>query len=239
MQARITQEVAIVAVAMIAGGASAAAAPPRSDRVMVPAGPFTRGSTRALDERPVETKRLRAFRIDRTEITREMYARCVAARRCKAPPIDLQAEPTLPVTMVSWHDARAYCAFTHGRLPTEDEWEKAARGTDAREFPWGGEADCRRGNWGNFDGEGPCAGTNPGRPVPVGQYPGGASPYGVLDLGGNVWEWVDSAYEDEPGRRLVRGGSCCSYFVEPRAANRNAWAPDHRDGDLGFRCVSR
>ena len=62
---------------------------------------------------------------------------------------------------------------------------------------------------------------------------------GALDLAGNVWEWVTGRYDDEPDRRVVRGGSCCSYFVEPRAANRNAWAPDHRDGDLGFRCVGR
>ena len=224
---------------LVAGPAPSQAAVARVDRVLIPAGPFTRGSTRALDERPIETKRLRAFRIDRTEITRAMFARCVAARRCKAPPLDLSVEPTLPVTQVSWHDARAYCTFASGRLPTEDEWEKAARGTDGREYPWGAAPECGRANWGNFEGEGPCAGANPGRPVPVGQYPAGASPYGVLDLGGNVWEWVETAYEDEPGRRLVRGGSCCSYFVEPRAANRNAWAPDHRDGDLGFRCVSK
>ena len=159
------------------------------------------GRPDALDERPIETKRLPGFRIDRTEITRAMYARCVAARRCKAPPIDLTEEPDLPVTHVSWHDARAYCAFARGRLPTEDEWEKAARGTDAREFPWGAAPDCSRANWGNFDGEGPCAGSNPGRPVPVGRYPSGASPYGILDLGGNVWEWVASPYDDEPGRR--------------------------------------
>jgi formylglycine-generating enzyme required for sulfatase activity len=228
-----------VVLALAPPARTAAAGPPRADRVLIPAGPFTRGSTRALDERPIEVKRLRAFRIDRTEITRGMYARCVTARRCKPPPIALTEEPDLPVTQVSWHDARAYCAFAGGRLPTEHEWEKAARGTDGREFPWGPTADCERANWGNFDGEGPCAGTNPGRPVPVGRYPGGASPYGILDLGGNVWEWVESPYDDEPGRRLVRGGSCCSYFVEPRAANRNAWAPEHRDADLGFRCVSK
>jgi formylglycine-generating enzyme required for sulfatase activity len=209
------------------------------DRVKIPAGPFKRGSTRALDERPVEIKRLKRFEIDRTEVTRSMYARCVAARRCKKLPIDLSVDADLPVTHVSWHDAKAFCAFAGGRLPTEDEWEKAARGEDGREFPWGAEADCTRANWGNFDGEGPCAGKNPGRPVSVGRYPSGASPFGVLDLGGNVWEWVDSAYVDEPERRVVRGGSCCSYFVEPRAANRNAWAPEHRDGDLGFRCVAR
>jgi sulfatase modifying factor 1 len=268
-----TLKATVLATSLAAGAAVVAAAPPgaqtrpeRPDRVVVPAGPFVRGSTRALDERPVETRRLRRFAIDRTEVTRGMYARCVAARRCKPvagdrdgdprrvpkPPHDaarppepggsardLAAEPQLPVTGVSWHDARAYCAFAGGRLPTEDEWEKAARGDDGREFPWGEGADCARANWGNFEGEGPCAGKNPGRPTPVGQYAAGASPFGVMDLGGNVWEWVDAAYEDEPGRKVVRGGSCCSYFVEPRAANRNAWAAEHRDGDLGFRCASR
>jgi len=75
--------------------------------------------------------------------------------------------------------------------------------------------------------------------VRVGSYPTGASVYGVLDLGGNVWEWVADKYDDDPGRRVVRGGSCCSYFVGPRAANRNAWAPEHRDADLGFRCAGK
>lgn len=212
----------------------------RPDRVAVPAGPFIAGSTRgADDERPSQTRRLPTFKIDRTEVTRAMYARCVAAKRCAKPRIDLTAEPELPMTQVSWHEARTFCAYAGGRLPTEAEWEKAARGTDGREFPWGNDADCARANWGNFDGEGPCAAKNPGRPVVVGQYPEGASPYGVLDLAGNVWEWVEDKYEDEPGRRVVRGGSCCSYFVEPRAANRNAWDADHRDDDLGFRCAGR
>jgi formylglycine-generating enzyme required for sulfatase activity len=212
----------------------------KSDRVLVPAGPFARGSIRgADDERPVRVRRLPAFRIDRTEVTRAQYARCVAARRCPALAIDLDAEPNLPVTHVNWSEARAYCAFAHGRLPTEDQWEKAARGTDGREFPWGADLDCARANWGNFENEGPCAGKNPGRPVVAGSYPQGASPFGVLDMAGNVWEWVADRYDRDPSRRVVRGGSCCSYFVEPRAANRNAWDPHHRDGDLGFRCVSR
>ncbi len=213
-----------------------------SDRALVPAGPFVAGSTRgADDERPVRTVPLRAFRIDRTEVTRGRYGRCVATRKCAKLPMDLLMEPDLPVTNVTWHEARAYCAFAGGRLPTEWEWEKAARGTDGREYPWGDVADCSRANWGNFEGEGPCAGENPGRPVAVGRHPTGASPYGVLDLGGNVWEWVQDAYDadDDTGdrRRVVRGGSCCSYFVEPRAANRNGWDPRHRDGDLGFRCA--
>lgn len=211
-----------------------------SARVLIPGGPFSRGSTRgADDERPVRIATLPAFRIDRTEVSRAMYARCVAARKCKALTTDLSAEPELPVTDVSWHDARTYCAFAGGRLPSEDEWEKAARGSDGREFPWGNDLDCSRANWGNFENEGPCAGKAPGKPAPVGSYPQGASPFGVQDMAGNVWEWVADKYDRDPSRRVVRGGSCCSYFVEPRAANRNAWDPNHRDGDLGFRCVSR
>jgi serine/threonine-protein kinase len=219
---------------------------PAPDRVVIPGGPFTQGSTRGdEDERPVRKVLIKTFTIDRTEVTRGDYALCLAAGRCKPLPSPSPAtvavtdpkDPKLPVTGVDWNDAQAYCHFAGGRLPTEAEWEKAARGTDGREYPWGNDADCARGNWGNFEGEGPCAGQNPGRPVPVGQYPSGASPYGVLDLGGNVWEWVADKYDGEPGRRVVRGGSCCSYFVGPRAPNRNAWAPEHRDADLGFRCA--
>jgi eukaryotic-like serine/threonine-protein kinase len=211
-----------------------------SARVLVPAGPFTRGSTHgADDERPVKITTLPAFRMDRTEVTRAMYGHCVAARRCKALAFVLESGANLPVTNVNWSEARAFCAFAGGRLPSEDEWEKAARGSDGREFPWGQELDCARANWGNFENEGPCAGKNPGQPVDVGSYPQGASPFGILDMAGNVWEWVADRYDRDPTRRVVRGGSCCSYFVEPRAANRNAWDPSHRDSDLGFRCVSK
>lgn len=215
----------------------------RIDRVRIPGGPFRQGSTRGEeDERPERVTRVATFSIDRTEVTRADYGRCVAARRCPRPPAFQAAaegtpEAMLPVTGVNWAEAGAYCAFARGRLPTEAEWEKAARGTDGREHPWGPEPDCSRGNWGNFDGEGPCAGQNPGRPMPVGSFPSGASPFGVLDLGGNVWEWVSDRYDQDRTRRVVRGGSCCSYFVGARSTNRNAWSPDHRDGDLGFRCA--
>ena len=215
---------------------------PAHDRLAIPAGTFTKGSTRGdEDERPVRKVTVKAFAIDRTEVTRGAYASCVAAGRCKAT-AEKRApdgpEVELPVTDVDWNDAQAYCKFAGGRLPTEVEWEKAARGTDGREYPWGNDVDCARANWGSFEGEGPCAGKNPGHPVAVGQYPTGASPYGLLDMGGNVWEWVADKYDEDPGRRVVRGGSCCTFFVGPRAANRNAWAPDHRDGDLGFRCAA-
>jgi eukaryotic-like serine/threonine-protein kinase len=232
----------ICAAAWLAAAHGAHVDQPAHDRVVIPGGPFTQGSTRgAEDERPVRKFVVKTFAIDRTEVTRGDYALCVTAGRCQplpgSPGPAGAADPKLPVTGVDWNDGQAYCRFAGGRLPTEAEWEKAARGTDGREYPWGNDADCGRGNWGNFEGEGPCAGKNPGHPVAVGQYPSGASPYGVLDLGGNVWEWVADKYDDEPGRRSVRGGSCCSYFVGPRAANRNAWAPEHRDADLGFRCV--
>jgi len=229
--------IAAAALSLAAGRA------PQADRVVIPGGPFTQGSTRGdEDERPARKVTLKAFAIDRTEVTRADYAACVAAKRCKAAqepaaPTGDPKLPKLPVTGVDWNDAQAYCRFAGARLPTEAEWEKAARGEDGREYPWGNDADCARGNWGSFEGEGPCADKNPGRPVPVGQYPSGASPYGVLDLGGNVWEWVADKYDEDPKRRVVRGGSCCSYFVGPRAPNRNAWAPQHRDTDLGFRCA--
>ncbi|HVZ88404.1 MAG TPA: SUMF1/EgtB/PvdO family nonheme iron enzyme [Polyangia bacterium] len=212
---------------------------PAHDRVLIPAGPFTQGSTHGEeDERPARKVNLKAFAIDRTEVTRGDYAKCVAAGRCAAvADATAASEPRVPVTGVDWNDAQAYCKFAGGRLPTEAEWEKAARGTDGREYPWGNQVDCSRANWGNFEGEGPCAGKNPGHPVAVGLYLTGASPYGVLDMGGNVWEWVADKYDGDEARRVVRGGSCCSFFVGPRAPNRNAWAPEHRDGDLGFRCA--
>src|SRR3954468_14244804 len=112
------------------------------DRVLVPGGPFLRGSTRgADDERPARKESLRAFKIDRTEVTRGMYARCVAARRCPKTSVDLQTDPQLPMISVNWHEARAFCTYAGGRLPTEAEWEKAARGSDGREYPWGNEPD--------------------------------------------------------------------------------------------------
>lgn len=220
---------------------------------MVPGGAFFMGSEVETDERPVRRVHLPTFYIDRTEVTREGYARCVAAAACRPLP-GLDSSGTrarLPVTQVSWDDATVYCHFVHARLPTEAEWEKAARGLDGRVYPWGNELDCRRGNFGNFEGEGRCP-ANPGRPVPVGSFADGASPYGVLDLAGNVWEWVADAYGDLAGSRgaasdqkpklqrklrVVRGGACCSMFALPRAANRVAFPQDYRDVDLGFRCA--
>jgi formylglycine-generating enzyme required for sulfatase activity len=225
------------------------------EMVRVPAGRFVMGSDEdEADERPAHAVSLSAFAIDRDEVVVAAYARCVEAGRCRAPrrptgsPAPAAEEP---VTWVSWRDADAYCRFAGKRLPTEAEWERTARGDDRRRYPWGDSPDCARANFGNYRGEGRCP-ANAGRPVAVGRYPGGASPFGARDLAGNVWEWVADRYDaryyarspsrNPPGpgagaKRVVRGGACCSMFGLPRASNRLAFPPDYVDEDIGFRCA--
>ena len=224
------------------------------DMVAVAAGSFTMGDTAGeLDERPAHTVLLDGFAIDRDEVRLGDYRVCVAAKRCAAPRGQGGGDDE-PVRWVSWRDAGAYCAFRGKRLPTEAEWERAARGPDGRVYPWGRDPDCRRGNFGNYQGEGRCP-ENPGAPVAVGRYPGGSSAEGARDLAGNVWEWVADWYDPRyysgsprrgpkgpsrppaPPRRVLRGGACCSMFGLPRAANRLAFPPDYTDDDIGFRCA--
>jgi formylglycine-generating enzyme required for sulfatase activity len=222
--------------------------------VLVPGGEFLMGDDQGEeDERPARRVHVDTFLLDRTEVTQGAYSRCVAARVCaEATRYSDSTSSRHPVVGVTWHDASAYCRFVGRRLPTEAEWEKAARGMDGRRFPWGNDEDCRAANYGNFQGEGACEGRNPGRPVEVGTRPRGRSPYGADDLGGNVWEWVQDWYEFDYYRRapqrnprgprsgegrVLRGGACCSMFVLPRAANRLRFDPGYRDADIGFRCA--
>ncbi len=167
-------------------------APPTLDRVVIPAGEFVMGSNTSgeRDERPEHRLALPAFAMDRTEVTRANYYRCVRAGVCEDAwlPRDTFRDPAQPIVAVSWFAARAYCHWAGGRLPTEQEWEKAARGPEGRTYPWGNDAPT------------PARAVyhlrmNLGHPAPVGTHPGGDSPYGLHDMAGNVWEWTESVYD--------------------------------------------
>jgi len=155
------------------------------------------------DERPRHQRTLPAFRIDRTEVTNAAYRACMRAGRCVDPrPLGERfADPRQPVVGVSWFQARAYCTFARGRLPTEAEWEKAARGPDGRTYPWGETYPTLR--YAVFG-----RGETRGHPDPVGIHRAGDSPYGVHDLAGNVWEWVDSPYDPYAYRNPTRPSTC-------------------------------
>jgi formylglycine-generating enzyme required for sulfatase activity len=224
--------------------------------VLVDSGSFLMGATNAdreanIDERPQHTVSLEAFWIDRTEVTNGQYQACVAAGVCR--PSRFASDQRLnganqPVVGVDWQSAGAYCSWVGARLPTEAEWEKAARGTAGAMYPWGNNApSCGKANyWVEPSG---CKGA----PAAVGAYLAGASPYGVLDMAGNVWEWVSDWYDEGyysrspssdpqgPGsgsRKVVRGGSWDDSVGGIRAANRHRENPGASARDLGFRCAA-
>jgi serine/threonine-protein kinase len=233
----------------------------------VPAGEFLMGAGLADPdasdrEKPVHTVFLDAYWIDQTEVTNRMYRMCVNVGSCMAPQRVLEFDdPDLidyPVVWVDWQAAAAYCAWAGRRLPTEAEWEKAARGADERAFPWGSFAIA--GHLLNFadrnldeDWADPAVDDGHEYSAPIGSYPAGASPYGALDMAGNVWEWVsdwfDPAYyldspRDNPvgppsspaGQHSVRGGSFLSNARNVRVAYRYGYSPTTAAADLGFRC---
>jgi formylglycine-generating enzyme required for sulfatase activity len=212
--------------------------------VVVPAGQFRRGNARGdADEGPERSLTLKTYLIDRTEVAAEVYGRCVDAGRCGPTAGGGGVSGQLPVTGVSWQDAAAYCTFAGKRLPTEAEWEKAARGADGRTYPWGERLTCLRANYDACNKEGPIA---------VGSLPEGASLYGALDMVGNVWEWTADWYvgdyyasapdRDPPGpqdgtQKVIRGGA---FNAPPRslsASYRSRSQPNARLKNLGFRCA--
>ena len=225
-----------------------------ADMVRIPGGPFQRGvdDRRGPDEGPARTIHLSPFLIDRCEVTRERFAEFAAATgrvtaaAADSPAAGVSAEPGHPAVYVTWEEARAYCAWRGARLPTEAEWEKAARGTDGRQWPWGHRPDPSLANgWGPGDF---WPGTSP-----AGAFPDGASPYGVLDMAGNVWEWCADWYDpdyylvaprrDPPGPdrgrlRVARGGSWTNPITVLRTSNRHAVHPADAGPGLGFRCAA-
>jgi formylglycine-generating enzyme required for sulfatase activity len=179
--------------------------PPAVDRVHVPAGSLVMGADAGgeEDEHPRHTVQIGAFDIDRLEVSRELYMRCVRAGVCEAPrPMPERFDdPREPIVGVSWFDARRYCAWTGGRLPTEEQWERAARGSDERTYAWGNEPPTpERAVFGRDQAT--------GAPDPVGSHPSGAGPFGALDLTGNVWEWTDSPYDPYAYRHASTLATC-------------------------------
>jgi formylglycine-generating enzyme required for sulfatase activity len=239
--------------------------------VEVPAGPFLMGSDKGQDpeayddELPQHTVDLPAYYIARYPVTTAQFRIFVdESGHRPADEGSLRGADNHPVVWVTWHDARAYCDWLAGRLrawegtpeplagllrhegwqvrlPTEAEWEKAARGTDGRVFPWGDEPDS---GWANY------ADTGVGATSAVGCFPGGDSPYGVQDMSGNVDEWCHSLYAPYPydlrdgrealeakGPRVLRGGAFYDDLGLVRCAYRFWFDPDSRFVGIGFRVV--
>jgi len=232
--------------------------------VFVPAGVFIMGSdVGADDERPRREVYLEAFYIDKYEVTNAEYVDFLNAvenhlERCggyvcidtkdedpdshilyKAGRYTVEAGyENHPVIKVSWYGAKAYCEYYGKRLPSEAEWEKAARGTDGRVYPWGDEFDASRANTDYRVGD----------TTPVGSYPAGISPYGAYDMAGNVWEWVADWYRAYPGSdyqfdffgqkyKVVRGGSWNHPGHDARCSYRDIAHPARRILVVGFRCA--
>jgi formylglycine-generating enzyme required for sulfatase activity len=210
----------------------------------IPAGTFQMGSLNGrLNEQPVHAVTLAAFELDEFEVTVSQYAACVTAGGCTAADTGwscnagVSGRDNHPINCVDWNQATTYCAWAGKRLPTEEEWEYAARGTDGREYPWGNAAPGNQLCWKG-------GGTNRSSTCAVGSYPSGKSPFGVQDMSGNVWEWVSGLYtwkySSQPtGTDLVnRGGSWCDDAARyVRSAYRNSLASSSRYASLGFRCA--
>lgn len=232
------------------------------EQVYVPAGQFIMGSKdvddrEAMDdEKPQRTVYLDAFWIDRMETTNRQYAACRMSDACPSLTMFSSASrpsyyyevnlafEDYPVVYIDWNAASAYCEWAGARLPTEAEWEKAARGTDGRLYPWGnGPADCSRANVDL------CVGDTRA----VGSYLSGASVYGVLDMAGNVWEWVQDNYQinyysvapannpdgPESGtNKVLRGGAWSHTKDKSRSAYRLNDLPQNDYYNYGVRCAS-
>jgi formylglycine-generating enzyme required for sulfatase activity len=239
--------------------------------VFVPAGEFLMGSSNAdmeaiYREKPQHTVYLDAFWIDKYEVTNAQYKKCVDVRKCTKPSnersftrITYYGDPNYdnyPVINVWWNDARTFCEWIGKRLPTEAEWEKAARGTDGRIYPWGSIWDGTKLNYCDrncqFDWKDKNSNDGYVDTAPVGSYSNNISPYGAMDMAGNVEEWTadwfdDYFYSNYPSRnpsgptlgqyRVLRGGSWQDDATKVRVAFRIGAIQDYWGVDVGFRCA--
>jgi formylglycine-generating enzyme required for sulfatase activity len=198
------------------------------------------------NETPVHRERVAGFWLSRTEVTVAEYERCVGAGRCRAAPFEggaaRFAQPSFPITLVTFDDARRFCAFRGGRLPTEAEFERAARGPGRRTYPWGHSYHAKLSNHGQIGVDTSDASDGFSELAPVGSFPDGATPEGIQDLAGNAAEWTADPYTPTYGaapsaERVVRGGSFTSGASHVRSAARVGKAPETREPTLGFRCA--
>jgi formylglycine-generating enzyme required for sulfatase activity len=222
------------------------------EMVLIPEGPFIMGYDEGTAAEDPQGKRsVDAFYIDRHEVTNEFYSKCVENGICQPPHTnssnthpnyygDLKYS-NYPVINIDWYQAVTYCEWRDARLPTEPEWEKAARGIDGKLYPWGSKESCSYTNSYN------CIGDT----SPVGSYESGKSVYGVYDMAGNVKEWVSSLFVEYPYRtndgrenlageraRVFRGGAWNSHtIIEIRTSYRSGTAPSSFSTSLGFRCA--
>jgi len=226
-----------------------------SNFVFIPGGEFIMGKDSAAptDYAPAHNITLDNFWFQQAEVTNQQYAQCVSDGKCSLP---IQEPKTSywyedvydgnhPVVGVTWFQANEYCSYIHSRLPTEAEWEAAARGPDAKIFPWGGDKpNC---NYLNFNG---CL--EPAKPYDIRSFSFGASDFGAMDMAGNVFEWVGDWYAKEyylsstslnptgpldGWKKVYRGGSYKSSVEEIGSFLRFATEPENQAPDLGFRCV--
>jgi formylglycine-generating enzyme required for sulfatase activity len=203
-----------------------------TELVLIQAGVFKAGDKAEADNRPRDID-LPAFYLAKTPVTNAQYRKYLEANPKLRKPEYLDDErfrgDEQPVVGIDAGEAEAYCRWAGLRLPTEWEWEKGARGTGGHRYPWGNKPEPTP-ELANF-------GMNVGQPTPVGSYPKGASPYGLLDMAGNVWEWTASCYGEGKGMRTVRGGSFLDGPQFLRAAIRYGYHPDYRGHLIGFRCA--
>jgi formylglycine-generating enzyme required for sulfatase activity len=263
-----------------------------ADMILIPAGEFTMGTPEGSDglpdERPERLVSLHSFLLDRLEVSNRDYAVFTQVTGHRSPMNSNPARTVWesnqpmsglerhPVINVSWEDAVAYCRWAGKRLPTEAEWEKAARGTDGRRYPWGNDWDFTKANsasywakrrvdfesgadWDAFwvQGEGATLSRENGikgeiLTMPVGSFPQGASPYGALDMAGNVAEWVSDWFDpnyyrqapltnpqgpDRGAIKAMRGGSWLKPAISLRTSDRDWGTMDSRPSGTGFRCA--